>query len=178
VQDLTGLMKSVAIRGMTTLAALCVASCGGAATPGPATGGRGLAFYRSDTPDVPDAPLERGSVVFIPRHRVAALETAVEVEGLGTQEAAYIGFSLDSATLASIGGTAREISSAGRFTVAPAGDVLVCLADIRPDDDPLPPFSIVGCALVSIPPESAFLEMGFGEGGVEGRIVRSPAALP
>jgi hypothetical protein len=131
-----------------------------------------VAVSASDVSGLPGSPLMSGTVLFVALARAADVAAMASVEPGNASQLAHASFVVDRAGATALGATAVAIGADGRFPVAvPDGRYLVCLADIFADHTAGPPYSVVGCAEVTLPAApAAGLTVSFGEGGVEARL--------
>jgi hypothetical protein len=123
----------------------------------------GTVIRRSDVGGTPDEPVEAGTVVVIPQEQVEEFWRGAGFGADGPPQPSRTEFDVDPGAVPA-GVEVGPIGADGRFAtgVAP-GQVLLCLADDLPDDDPGPPHRVNGCATVTAPADGVVtLTTGFG----------------
>lgn len=113
--------------------------------PGPDDGVPGRVINRSDTPDVPDRPVEQGWVLAVPADALPQLWQAGGLDPEGPPQPRRMEVTVAAQDLPA-GTVTAPVGADGRFVlVRPAGPSVVCLANNLPDDPPGPPYLITGC---------------------------------
>lgn len=138
-------------------------------TGSPAPVGEGIAISVSDVEGQPDFPISSGEVLFFSGEQIEEIGEQFDFDPRNPNRSSFVFFQLDDAQLERYRGALTEIED-GRFRLdVPAGEYLVCLANIYAGHSLGSPYAVAGCHLAALS-GGASLTVTHGEGGVRASV--------